>query len=97
MKSRLCLVFALMALLISTVAVGTASGVVEKRPYHGETNIPNDEEYTMKLSSFRTVSPPITASEVKEITGINYRFMQTMFGVDEESGQKLLHRCKEKL
>jgi hypothetical protein len=76
------------------VAMGTASGPVEKRAYHEDINHP-DEEYAMSLSSFRMISPAITASQIKDITGVNYRFMQTMFGLDNESGQKLLQKAKE--
>lgn len=70
---------------VGIVAVGTANGRLEKLTYEGKS----EEEYTMKLDQFRYVDNPITAAEIKEQTGINYRFMSTMFAIDAESGAKL--------
>jgi hypothetical protein len=48
-----------------------------------------DEEYSMKLNKFQRLSRPLSASEIKSITGIDYRFMTTMFGLDADSGKKI--------
>ena len=70
------------------VAVGIASGKLERKPYHGEEKH-KDEEYCMKLDKFRKLRQPLPASDIKRITGVNYRFMSTMFAVDKDSGDKL--------
>ncbi|MEE4378814.1 MAG: hypothetical protein V2J55_15075, partial [Candidatus Competibacteraceae bacterium] len=78
---------------IGIVAVGEADGNLRKAPYHGKPEHA-DEEYFMRLHSFQRVSPPLTAAEIKNITGINHVFMSTMFGLDAESGKavrKFLH------
>lgn len=67
------------------VAVGLANGRLEKLAYEGSS----EGEYAMKLNQFRHVDNPVTAAEIKSITGINYRFMSTMFAIDAESGAKL--------
>jgi len=43
----------------------------------------------MQLNHFKHLEQPVSASEIKEITGVNYRFMSTMFALDEDSGKKL--------
>jgi len=78
------------------VAVGVASGKLEKHPYHGDPRY-QSEEYSMKLTHFREVSPALSAAQIKDVTGVNYRFMQTMFGLDAESGQKLYHSVQQHL
>jgi len=70
------------------VAMGIASGKLEKKPWHGEDKHKN-EEYCMKLDKFRKLKKPLSASDIKKITGVNYRFMSTMFAVDEDSGNNL--------
>jgi len=70
------------------VVVGIASGELEKAPYHGNEEH-RDEEYHMKLDKFRRLKRPLPAAEMKKITGVNYRFMSTMFAVDSVSGDKL--------
>ena len=70
------------------VAVGKASGKLQIRNYHNNPkNV--DEEYFMKLNQFHLLQTPMSASEVKSVTGVNHRFMSTMFGVDSESGKAL--------
>lgn len=71
------------------VAMGLASGKLEKRPYHGNPKH-KDEEYCMKLEKFKELNKPLRASDIKKITGVDYRFMSTMFGIDKDSGDKLL-------
>lgn len=70
------------------VAVGKASGELQTRNYHNEQKHV-DEEFFMKLNQFHLLGTPISASEIKGITGVNHRFMGTMFGVDADSGKKL--------
>jgi hypothetical protein len=70
---------------IGIVALGKADGNLVKCPYEGNP----DEEYFRKLHQFRRLSRPLTAAEIKTITGINHVFMGTMFGVDIESGKKI--------
>jgi len=70
------------------VAYGKVMGKMEKRPYQGKPEYP-DEEYSVSLSNFFRVEPPISAAEIKEITGNNYVFRGTMFSIDKESSEKL--------
>ena len=70
------------------VAIGIASGKLERKPYHGEEKH-RDEEYCMKLDKFEKLEQPLPAAEIKKITGVNYRFRRTMFAVDKDSGDKL--------
>ncbi|MBN2267655.1 MAG: hypothetical protein JW725_04965 [Candidatus Babeliaceae bacterium] len=69
------------------VAVGKASGVLEKRA-HGDPPVPEDE-YSMSLRAFTLLDSPLPAAEIKEVTGVDYRFMSTMFALDAENGKKL--------
>lgn len=73
---------------VGIVAMGKASGKLKMRNYHGDPKHV-DEEYYMKLNQFHLLKIAISASEIKVITGINHRFMGTMFGVDSENGEKL--------
>lgn len=78
---------------VGIVAYGTADGKLVKALYQGKTEHA-DEEYSMKLHHFQKVSPPLSAAEIKKITGINHRFMSTMFGLDGDSGKavkKFIH------
>lgn len=70
------------------VAVGKASGKLKMRNYHSDPKH-IDEEYYMKLNQFHMLKAPISASEIKGVTGINHRFMSTMFGIDADNGKKL--------
>ena len=80
---------------IGIVALGEADGNLVKRPYYG--NRDPDEEYSMKLQRFQTVSPPITAAEIKKITGVNYVFMDTMFGLDAEIGKAIRKAIQDRM
>lgn len=79
---------------VGIVAVGEADGKLRKAAYHNNPEHA-DEEYFMCLRNFKEVKPPLTASEIKKLTGVNYVFMGTMFGLDAESGKKLRHRVVE--
>ena len=80
---------------VGIVAAGEADGKLVKSPYHGNPEH-SDEEYSMKLLRFQHVNPPVTALEIKQVTGVNYRFMQTMFGLDAEGGKVLRRFMVEK-
>jgi hypothetical protein len=70
------------------VARGIVKGNLKKADYHGKPT-EKDEEYYVELKSFSEIKTPLTASEIKNITGIDYRFMKTCFSVDRESGNKI--------
>lgn len=70
------------------VAMGIASGKLEKKPYHGEEKH-KDEEYCMRLDKFKKLRQHLPAAEIKRITDTNYRFMSTMFAIDKNSGDRL--------
>lgn len=73
---------------VGIVAVGKADGKLVKAPYQGNSSHP-DEEYYMKLVDFQPVNPPMPASEIKRVTGVDFVFMQTMFGLDASSGKAI--------
>lgn len=73
---------------IGIVAVGVATGKLNKRPYQGKPEHP-DEDFSMPLTKFETIETPVTAAEIKELCGVNYRFMSTLFSIDAEAGRKL--------
>ncbi|MCB9304924.1 MAG: EVE domain-containing protein [Lewinellaceae bacterium] len=73
------------------IAKGIATGELIKKAYRDNPEHPN-EEYSMKLNKFRILDNPIAASEIKKIAGVNYVFMQTMFSIDKETGEKLWDR-----
>lgn len=70
------------------VAVGTADGVVEKRPYQNDDKH-TDEEYCQHLSDFKRIAKPLTASAIKSVTGIKHSFQSVMTPLEEEPGRKL--------
>ena len=70
---------------VGIVAFGEADGKLKKALYDENP----DEEYFMKLNNFHCLSRPLTAAEIKSITGIDYVFMATMFGLDADSGKKI--------
>jgi hypothetical protein len=70
---------------IGIVALGETDGKVRKGVWEGTP----DEEYSTKLNKFQILSRPLTASEIKSITGIDYVFMSVMFGLDADSGKKI--------
>ena len=73
---------------VGIVAMGKANGKLVKAPYQGKAEHP-DEEYFMKLLDFRKIDPPMIAADIKKVTGVDYRFMQTMFGLDAEAGKAI--------
>ena len=73
---------------VGIVAYGEASGKLEKHS-HQDKPENKDEEYSMKLNKFKKITPALSASEIKKITGVNHVFMGTMFGLDFENGKKI--------
>jgi hypothetical protein len=73
---------------VGIVALGLASGQLQKRAYQGDAQHP-DDDFSMSLSKFQLVAPPMQATEIKQICGVNYRFMSTLFSIDAEAGRKL--------
>jgi len=71
------------------VAFGSGSGKVDKSTDPTHKHAGPGDMYSTQLDKFHEVKPPISAAEIKEITGNNYVFMQTMFGMDGDSGKKL--------
>ena len=70
------------------IAKGIATGKLLKKDH----DYRNEEEYYMKLNDFEILEEPISPSEIKRIANVNYRFMQTMFSIDEETGKKLWNK-----
>ncbi|MDP3002680.1 MAG: hypothetical protein Q8N38_06100 [Bacteroidales bacterium] len=70
------------------VAMGIASGDLKTKSYQDDDEY-EDEEYYQKLKDFKILEKPIPASEIKKIGEVNYVFMQTMFGIDQDTGKEL--------
>jgi hypothetical protein len=70
---------------VGIVAGGMATGNLKKKEYEGHP----DEDYSMPLAKFEVLSTPIPAWEIKQLCGVNYRFMSTLFWIDAEAGRKL--------
>lgn len=67
------------------VAMGKGCGVTKKKDYKGYA----EAEYYTHLDDFKILETPLKPSEIKKITGVNYRFMTTMFGVGQDNGNKI--------
>lgn len=70
------------------VAMGIANGIVQKKNYEDDPEYV-EEEYFQKLINFRKLEIPISAAEIKKIAERNFVFMQTMFSIDSETGDKI--------
>ena len=68
--------------------MGEDDGKLEKAAYHYNPDHP-DEKYFRKLRNFQLVDPPLTAAEIKSLSGVNYVFRNTMFGIDSETGMRI--------
>lgn len=72
------------------VGWGKADKQLQKRNYQDRIEKEyRQEEYFRRLLNFQRLSQPMTAARIKAITGINYCFMTTLFGLDAESGEKI--------
>jgi len=74
---------------VGVVAMGRASGKLEKAARHGDPKH-KDEEYFRTLERFQRVDPPVPAAKIKEVTGTNHRFLGTMFSLDADSAAALV-------
>ena len=70
---------------VGIVAVGVATGNLRKRPYEEHP----DEDFSMPLAKFEALLKPMPAWEIKQLCGVDYRFMSTLFSIDAEAGRKL--------
>jgi hypothetical protein len=73
---------------VGIVAKGIATGEVRAKKYRDNPEH-EDEEYYQKLKNFKILAKPISAGEIKKIGETSYVFMQTMFGIDEDTGKML--------
>jgi hypothetical protein len=73
---------------VGIVALGSGSGDVIKSKHRSDGG--PEDQYSMSLRSFSKVSPPLSASEIKDITKNSYVFMGTMFGIDADAGHVIL-------
>lgn len=73
---------------VGIVGLGVATGKLQKRAYQGNPQYPH-EDFSMPLTKFEVVRPPMQAWEIKQTCGVNYRFMSTLFSIDAEAGRKL--------
>lgn len=78
------------------IARGIVKGNLKKADYHGKPT-EKDEEYYVELDKFSEMKTPLTASEIKNLTGIDYRFMKTCFSVDKESGNKIWEELTKRI
>ncbi len=82
---------------VGIVAAGKATGRLKKASYHGQPEH-KDEEYSMALDDFIHLTAPVTAAEVKEISGNSgLVFRQTMFSLDREAGGKLYQAVSDRI
>ena len=80
---------------IGIIARGIAKGRYKRKAYHDNPK-DADEEYYVELKKFLKCKTPLKPSEIKDITGIDYRFMKTCFAVDRSSGNKIWKKISEK-
>ncbi|HEY6457809.1 MAG TPA: hypothetical protein VIY90_21245 [Steroidobacteraceae bacterium] len=77
------------------VAYGYASGKLEKAPAGGDLK-QSDEEYFMKLNKFQIINLPISAAQIRQITGNSYSFRGTMFSIDADSSAALVNDIRKR-
>ena len=70
------------------IAIGTANGIIEKRPYQNDDKH-IDEEYCQLLSDFHRIAKPVSAGTIKLVTGIGHNLRSVMSPLDEDAGSKL--------
>lgn len=76
---------------VGAIACGESDGKLQIGPCFNY----QDEEYSVSIKkNFKLILPPLTASEIKTVTGNNYIFMGTMFGIDQVSGDKIMKYLK---
>lgn len=70
---------------VGIVARGEADGVVKVEDDEGDIG----EKHSMELLRFHHVKPPLTADEIKTITGTRPVFARTMYLIDMVSGKSI--------
>jgi hypothetical protein len=70
---------------VGIVGFGVADGRVVICSHNGAEG----EEHHMMLREFKQVAPPLTAAQIKEITGKNYQFTPTLFRLCGDGGKKV--------
>ena len=80
---------------VGIIAMGKASGKLQKAPYQGDPKH-KDQEHFRTLHPFQRIDPPLSAAEIKKITATKYSFRGTMFSIDEESAEKLLEHVRNR-
>ena len=73
------------------VACGTATGRLETRPCGNEP----DGEHLQHLTSFRELRRPLSAAEMKRVTGQGFPFRTTMFSISDECRERLLDEIRK--
>jgi hypothetical protein len=69
---------------VGIVAFGVADGRLVVCDHDGD----HDEEHHMLLREFKQVSPPLTAAQIKDVTGTNHRFTSALFSLGAD-GKKV--------
>lgn len=67
------------------IAYGTASGKLRKRVCDGHA----DYEFYMKLEDFKKLKNPLSASDMKSLSGQGFNFRQTMTSISSNCATKL--------
>ncbi len=70
---------------VGIIAGGVAKSGFKKKDRNNDRNA----EYYVDLKNFHICDEAIKPSEIREMTQVNYRFMQTCFSISEESGKAL--------
>jgi hypothetical protein len=78
---------------VGIVAFGIATGRLEKSAYPDDPRY-RDDVYSARLKPFTVLDQPLTAARIREITGTNYRFMQTLFEIPAEHASQLLEEVR---
>lgn len=81
---------------VGIIAYGTISSELESQPYGEGKEYSKEGECHKKLSEFDTLETPISAAEIRRITGKKYPFMATMIRLNPEGGELLLEECKRR-
>ena len=75
---------------VGIVAYGYADGELRKAECDGF----KDYEYYMHLSGFDSAFTPISASEIKNVTGVSFYFGRTMFSISDENANAIIKAIK---
>ena len=78
---------------VGIVGVGNATGITEKSD-RGYSDSNGDDTRYQNLTNYRKVKP-LSAREIKKITGKNMRFLQTMFRVAKDDAVLIQQNLSE--